>query len=125
MITLKLKEFLEQLKAQGVPKEHMAFKCPVCHTVQSAHDLIEAGAGKDFNEVERYLGFSCLGRFTGGSSDFNTNPGIGKGCDYTLGGLVVFNKLEVIDEEGEKHPRFEIATPEEAHAHTREMGAIG
>jgi hypothetical protein len=39
------------------------------------------------------------------------------GCDWTLGGLFSFAKLVVVTEDGKPHPRFEIATPEEAQAH--------
>jgi len=116
MRTITVKEFHAELRAQGVPKEHLALKCPLCGTIQSAADLIRVGAGKDFEEVEGYIGFSCIGRWTNAGSFKEENPP-GKGCDWTLGGLLQLHQLEVITEEGEKHPRFEICTPEEAQAH--------
>lgn len=115
MQRMSLEEFHDTLKKQGVPSEHMAFKCPMCETVQSAFDLIKAGAGSTPEEVERYVGFSCVGRFTGAGSP--RNPPDGKPCNWTLGGLFRMHKLTVVIEDGSAHPSFEPATPEEARAH--------
>jgi len=65
MNTMTIEEFHEALIAQDVPRDHLAMKCPMCKTVQSAASLIAAGAGADFDAVGKYLGFSCVGRFTG------------------------------------------------------------
>ncbi len=116
MRTMTLKEFLDALRAQSVPKEHLALKCPICGTIQNATDLIKAGAGKDYSEVEDYLGFSCVGRWTNAGPYKKSNPP-GRGCDWTLGGLFHLHQLEVVTEDGEHHPRFEPCTPEEARAH--------
>lgn len=116
MQTVTLNEFLAALKAQGVPKEHMAFKCPVCGTIQSGADLIKAEAGKTFDEVQGFLGFSCIGRFTG-AGEHKRGEASGRGCNWTLGGLLHLHELEVITEDGEHHPRFVLATPEEAQQH--------
>lgn len=117
MRTITHAQFREELHAQGVDsKQDYAFKCPVCGTVQSALDLIAAGAGKDFDSVRRYLGFSCVGRFTNaGPHTAGDIPG--KGCDWTLGGLFKLHELEVTDEAGEVFPYFEIASPVEARVH--------
>lgn len=113
MRTITLEEFQMELKAQGVSGiEHCAFVCPIC----SGHDLIIAGAGKTFNEIERFLAFSCVGRFTNAGSHHPGTPP-GGGCDWTLGGLFKVHELEVVTPDGEKHPRFELATTEEAQAH--------
>lgn len=121
--TIPLAQFHAEMKAQGVPKPHLAFKCPICATVQSAFDLIAAGAGADFDAVSKYIGFSCIGRFTSaGPFDKNRRPPA-KGCDWTLGGLLSMHELEVINEEGKACPQFELATPEEAQAHARENRA--
>ena len=98
---MTIKEFQEAIKAQGKERiEDVTFKCPHCNTLQSAQDLIDAGAGKNMDEVEKYIAFSCVGRW-------NDN----KGCDWTLGGLFRIHKLEVIDpKDGSKHPRFEPST---------------
>lgn len=121
MKTASLKDFQTELLAQGVPQVHLAFKCPRCGTVQSAHDLIAAGAGNGFDEVEKYLGFSCVGRFAKEESHEYGTPR--KGCDWTLGGLFRIHKLEVITEDGAHHPRFEPATKEEAQQHMGEVTA--
>jgi len=99
MIEMTMLEFTNAVKAQGVPLEQVTFRCPRCQTLQSANDLIEAGAGKSLDEVERYLAFSCVGRF---SKE--------KGCDWTLGGLFQIHELVVVDSEGKAHPRFMPAT---------------
>lgn len=132
MRRITIEEFHAELKNQTVnSREDLAFKCPMCHTIQSARDLIAAGAGKTFEEVERYLAFSCVGRFTGAGphknaprhcngspqKDRSKKGPIGDGCDWTLGGLFQIHALEVTDETGKSHPRFDVATPEEARKH--------
>lgn len=93
---MTLAEFHAAIKAQGHDRvEDVTFKCPRCGTLQSGQDLIDAGAGRDFDEVEKYVGFSCVGRF---------DPS--KGCDWTLGGLFQLHELVVITEDGVEHPRF-------------------
>lgn len=114
MKTITLEQFHATLKEQGVPDDHLAFRCPICGTVQSAADLIAAGAGQDFAQVSKYLAFSCVGRFTGAGSHKKGTPG--HGCDWTLGGLFQLHQFEVVTPDGEHHPRFEPATPEEALA---------
>jgi hypothetical protein len=122
MKVVPLQEYLDAATAQGVPREHIALKCSMCGTVQSATDLIKAGAGKDFDDVEGFLGFSCVGRFTNaGPLEKGAKPG--KGCDWTLGGLFSLHKLEVVTEDGKHHPRFELASPEEAQAHMKQNEA--
>lgn len=116
MKTMTLDEFHAALKSQGVPRDHLALRCPMCGTVQSAVDLISAGAGKTFDDVEKYLGFSCVGRFTG-ADDHKKGALPGSGCNWTLGGLFQLHKLEVVTEDGRHHPRFEPSTPDEAQAH--------
>lgn len=117
MKTMTIEEFYAALKGQGVPsKEDLAFICPRCKTVQSAADLISVGAGSSFDEVEGYLAFSCIGRWTdAGPVDKETRPG--DGCNWTLGGLFKLHDLEVVDEDGESHPRFMPASPEAAQSH--------
>ena len=97
MKTITINELIEILEAQNVKgPEQYQFICPSCKTVQTAQDLIDAGAGESFNEVEKYLAFSCVGRFT---KD--------KGCDWTLGGLFPIHKFEVILENGHHRRIFE------------------
>ena len=112
MKTLTLDEYLAIFKAQGVPQIQLAMKCPMCGTIQNAQDLINAGAGKSFDDVEKYLGFSCVGRWTHGKSPSETK-GQQIGCNWTLGGLFHMHTLEVVTPDGQKHPQFEPCTPEE------------
>lgn len=115
MQTMTLDEYKAAVIAQGVPHEHIAVKCPMCGTIQSGADLIKAGAGADFDAVEKYLAFSCVGRFTGAGSPRKKPDG--KPCNWTLGGFFQLHKLVVVTPDGQRHPRFELATPAEAQAH--------
>lgn len=122
MQTMTIPEFHAALKAQGVEdRADLAMVCPCCGTVQSARDLIAAGAGQDFDAVDRFLGFSCVGRWTGAGSPRRQPDG--RPCNWTLGGLFSVHKLEVVDSDGVKHPRFEVATPEHAQRHAREFAS--
>jgi len=114
MKTMSLEEYLAALKSQGVPTEHLAFQCPMCGTVQSGFDLIAAGVGDQFDDVEKYLGFSCVGRWLQSGDP----PGVpGRGCNWTLGGFMQLHKIEVVTPDGKHHPRFEPCTPVEALEH--------
>ncbi|HSX64129.1 MAG TPA: VVA0879 family protein [Pseudoxanthomonas sp.] len=116
MRQMTVEEFHAALKAQEVlEREDLALVCPLCKTVQSARDFIQAGAGADFESVERFLGFSCIGRFTGAASARRQPDG--EPCDWTLGGLFQLHDLEVVTPDGVAHPRFEPATREQAQAH--------
>jgi hypothetical protein len=117
MKTMTHAEFLSALKAQGVPGDDLAAICPMCGTVQSARDLIAAGAGSDFEAVRTKLGFSCVGRWTQAGPP-RAKPD-GKPCNWSLGGLFKTHKLEVITDDGEHHPHFELATPEQAQEHAK------
>ena len=86
MKTMTLEEFHAAFKAQGVQSRNdIAVVCPMCKTVQSARDFIAADVGQDFESVDKYLGFSWIGRFTGASSSRRAPDG--DPCDWTLGGL--------------------------------------
>jgi hypothetical protein len=114
---IKLEQFLEELKTQNVSRENLAFRCPACGTIQSARDLIKAGAGKNFDEIEKYLGFSCVGRWLGKGPP-EKKDGKSDGCNWTLGGLFQIHELEVLD--GEVCRKiFEPCTPAEAQAHAK------
>jgi hypothetical protein len=119
MRRLTISEFHAEIRAQGVSsREHVAFRCVMCGTIQSGRDFIRAGAGASFAEVERFLGFSCIGRFTDAGPPLRPAKA-NAGCDWTLGGLFRIHRLVVIDERGVEHPRFELASPDEAQAHER------
>lgn len=113
---MTLEELHAAFAAQKVSgKEHLAFVCPMCATVQSARDLINAGAGNTLSDVEKYLGFSCVGRFTGAASPRKKPDG--RPCNWTLGGLLNLHELEVTTPDGVVHKSFDVATPEQAQAH--------
>lgn len=120
MVIMTVEEFHGALKEQGVPREHLAFKCPMCGTVQSATDLIKAGAGKTFADVAGYLGFSCVGRFTNAGPPRKSPDG--KPCNWSLGGLFQLHKMEVVDEDGKHFPHFEPATKGDAQMHMLDRG---
>lgn len=125
MKTMSLQEFQDALRAQGVDShEEFAFVCPMCETVQNGRDLIAVGAGETFDEIEKHLAFSCVGRWTNAGPPRKTKND-GKACNWTLGGLFTVHKLEVVTPDGEKHPRFELATPEQAQELVRQQKAKG
>lgn len=108
MITMTLEEFRAAIAAQGAEtKADVKFICPMCETHQSGNDLIAVGAGASFEEVENYIGFSCVGRFTGAEAPRKEPDG--EPCNWTLGGLFRLHKLEVVMPDGERHPHFEVA----------------
>lgn len=114
--TISVEQHHAEIRAQGVTAlEDVAFVCPMCKQVQSARDLIEAGAGSNLEEVQGRLGFSCFGRHTGAEAPRKTPDG--KPCNWSLGGLLQIHKLEVETPDGKRHPTFELATPEQAQAH--------
>jgi hypothetical protein len=119
MNVMTVEQFHAQLRAQGVPEEHLAFVCPMCKTVQSIASLAR-WLGDSHERAEKYVGFSCIGRLTDAGPYKNGTPP-GKGCDWTLGGLLTIHRLVVRTEDGKEHPHFEIATREEALALMAEM----
>jgi hypothetical protein len=121
MITIPATEYIKQLKAQQVPIDDQAFVCPLCGKVQSAVDLIKAGAGKDMDEVMKYLGYSCVGRWTNAGPPRKTKDG--KGCNWTLGGLFKLHEIEILGQDGKRYPRFAVATPAQARFHMEENQA--
>lgn len=116
---MTIPEFHAALKAQDIGHHsHCAFVCPICETVQSGADWMRA-TGKTFEEIEPKVGFSCIGRGTGaGEHKRGTKPG--KGCNWTLGGLLRLHVLEVVDAAGKAHPMFRLASPEQAQEHKRQ-----
>lgn len=114
MISMTLDEVRAAFKAQGVahPADY-AWVCPACKTVQSARDF--AATGVSVEQAERYIGWSCIGRYRP-NTRIAEEAKPGEGCDWTLGGLFKFHELEIIDDTGQKHPRFAIATPTQAQA---------
>jgi hypothetical protein len=116
MKTMTQDEFLAEAKRRfGDKVTEWKFVCPACGTVQSVQQLLDAviksGGKKD--DVHGYIGFSCIGRFTGMSDEGIASKNKGekwdKGCNWTLGGLLTIHSLEVIVDGGVKRPTFELA----------------
>jgi len=102
MKTISVEDFTKQaIELYGEKRRNWKFKCPRCGTVQSGQDFLDADIKPDV--AEGFIGFSCIGRVVNG-----------KGCDWTLGGLFLLHKLEIVDDAGKKHPHFELAQPESA-----------
>lgn len=97
MNTIKLEDFKAKATERFGPETHKwKFKCPHCGEAQSAEDLVAAGVDKA--DVQKYIGFSCIGRFTKE-----------RGCDWTLGGFFKIHELEIVTEDGTHHPHFDLA----------------
>lgn len=123
MEKITVEEAHSRFRAQGVSaREHIAFKCVICGTVQSMASLIKAGCKPE--QAENCIGFSCEGRFSDAgpwpSEKSRSKASIERrkvrGCDWTLGGFFKLHKLSVICEDGKESPTFEIATAKEAQA---------
>jgi hypothetical protein len=126
MKTMSAHEFAQALRAQGVPRDHVAVKCPICGTVQTLEEVRAAAAaaspdhlvayfGASQVDAELHFGFDCIGRFRA-AGPFRGGPA-GAGCNWTLGGFLKAHELEVIDDSGVAHPYFEPVTAQEAQAH--------
>ena len=100
MKTIKIKDFVEEAKKRfGEDNKKWKFKCPKCGTTQSAEDFAKLDCFKDKKEeIDKYLGFSCIGRFDDKI-----------GCDWTLGGLFQIHDIEIEDKNGKMHKHFELA----------------
>lgn len=114
MRTITQDELHAEMTARfGADPRKWKFKCPACGTAQSAEDFFAVGFKPGTGEVNKYLGFSCIGRFTNagdkGIAAKNAGKPWDKGCNWTLGGLLHIHELEVILPDGSKQPAFEIA----------------
>lgn len=118
-------EFVRRLKEQGVEREHSAFVCPVCGTVQSMASLAKAGVPDD--KIELQIGYSCEGRWTD-AGPWPRSPAAARashrGCDWTLGGLFTIHRLEV-EMEDKAHPVFDIASREQAEVLRADLAKAG
>lgn len=82
----------------GPKASEWRFKCVQCGETQTAKDFHDAGLTQDEAMSRAY--FSCIGRLIKG-----------RGCDWSLGGLLKFHSVEVLDEEGHLRPVFDFANP--------------
>lgn len=108
-------EFHDEAKRRfGDNPRDWKFVCPACGTVQSVQELTDAlvAAGKPPEDVELYIAFSCIGRFTGQRDEGIAAHGCGekwdKGCNWTLGGFFQIHTLEVTMPGGKNRPTFEL-----------------
>lgn len=109
MLRIKQKDFFEKCRdIYGDDWRKYKLICPMCDTPQSAEDFMKAGVG--IEDIPKYLGFSCIGRFTGKGTPTEKNKG--NGCNWTLGGLFSLHKVEVIMGDGTVYPSFDIYNPE-------------
>ena len=84
----KIYNSIEEWKAEAVKRfgedsKNWKFVCPMCKTEQTPKDLIDTGMTED--EMQGYIGFSCIGRFNNKLT----------GCDWTLGGLFQIHTVEI------------------------------
>lgn len=129
MRTIAIEEFQAALAGQGVGRDHAAFVCPICRTVQSMASLKIAGA--EDGHAESAVGFSCEGRLTKAgawpSASSTSAEAVARravrGCDWTLGGLFRLHELEVRTPDDKLHPTFEVASPAEAQNLKAQMEA--
>lgn len=93
--TIQISKWRERGKLLfGESPENWRFKCPRCGESQT---LAEFRQNKIENPEGKFY-FSCIGRWVEG-----------RGCDWTLGGLLQIHRTEVIDEEGSVFRVFEFA----------------
>jgi len=91
--TLTMEEWISKGEELfGKDKKLWKFKCVNCGEAQTYNDFAEAKV----ENPENYIHFSCIGRFVEG-----------RGCDWTLGGLLQLHKQEVVTDDGNKVPTFE------------------
>jgi hypothetical protein len=108
MKTLTLEALKQQLNNQNVERLDRALICPMCETVQSVRLLVTCHP-----EARKYFGVECVGRFSGKGSPSN-EKGKNHGCNWSLSGLFQMHNLEVITDDGQRHPHFDAASPEQA-----------
>lgn len=89
-------EFAQEGERRFGPKgRDWRFVCPNCKTVQTWREFVELG-GMTPEECESMVGFSCIGRLVKG-----------RGCDWSLGGLLKIHTVEIEFHDGHKRPVFE------------------
>lgn len=125
MRTITQEELVAEMRQRfGDNARQWKFVCPMCKTVQCADDFFATGKFQPgTGEVNKYLGFSCIGRFTGAGAPRSGTPP-GRGCNWTLGGLLQIHELEIILPDGKRSPAFEIAEAPTPVAAVAEKGAL-
>lgn len=90
------KKEAESIFGEGSNVKTWQFKCVSCGQSQTLQEFIDA---KIENADTRFY-YSCIGRYVKG-----------RGCDWTLGGLLTIHTKEVISQEGKPIPVFEFFQP--------------
>ena len=91
---INYEDWLSEIKSRfGEDSKKWAFKCPSCGNIQTAQDFVDNGLGEHKDNVY----FNCIGRYMKG-----------KGCDWSLGGLLKINKVSVM-KDAKIFPVFEMA----------------
>ncbi|HCC3328780.1 TPA: hypothetical protein M4731_001395 [Salmonella enterica] len=116
MKTLTLEELKQQLNNQNVEQLDRALICPMCETVQSARLIMTFDPA-----ARKYLGVECVGRFSGKGSP-SIEKGKNHGYNWSLSGLFQMHNLEIITDDGQHHPYFEAASPEQAQELASRLG---
>lgn len=125
METITLQEFQDRCRAQGVPREHMAFICPRCGTVQSMASLRSVGCPPE--NLEKAIGHTCEGVYCGvaGFRPFRTLRETPlRGCDFYLGPRHSQPDL-VVTYRNHSYGHFQVASPEEAQSLRKVISLFG
>lgn len=119
MKTYTQAEWHQRMRDQGVAElTDVAFVCVACGTVQSMRDFV--ACGRTAEQAQTQIGFSCVGRWTNaGPPPAQPIEGNTKGCNWSLGGLFSIHTVEVVLEDGNTHPAFDLATTEQAQEHAK------
>lgn len=97
----------------GNDARHWRFVCPVCNTIQTAQDFIDAGCPED--EAKMSIAVECVGRWLPKEKSqkaFGENrDGFfkGKPCDFAGYGLFKLNPIPVLFEDGKIMNAFAFA----------------
>ncbi|MFJ1269930.1 VVA0879 family protein [Legionella lytica] len=103
-------EWLEKAKMlYGENAGDWKFKCPICETVQTARDFVNAGLSKE--EASSSIAIECIGRFLPNKQKAIGGKKIIKGepCNYAGYGLLPLNPIEIEMDDGSKQYAFAFA----------------
>lgn len=92
----------------GDQARHWKFVCPICNTVQSGQDFVDAGVSQD--TAESSIAVECIGRFLPEKQKaFEGKVIKGKPCNYAGYGLFKLNPVPVLFEDGKIFNAFAFA----------------
>lgn len=95
--------WIEEAKKRYKKSDDIAFKCPLCGYVATVKEWKDGGAD------EREIGFSCIGRCVGVKREAFDSKSKKGPCNYTGGGLLQFNPVKVIFDDGNTASYFDFA----------------